>query len=500
MPRYLGTMRSFLTAIPQYATPTIVSLITFGLVARLLSTSELGVYGLVVSATYLIGLTSNFGIKKAVIIRISRGEPSRIFWMGFLYSILTILSFSFITVWIFNYFKIFEEIEMPGITYPFFLLLLVIFSLRNYLTAGLEAHKMFHLTSAYTSIGFILYRILMIISVLYGYSVLGIIISWIIGETISIFPIIWKTISIVGINVKGLASDGFTFILRETPSIYLSDLTLVLIDYGDRILTGIFGLYFLANFYIASTGAQSLSSLTQALYSGLLPHIAEEYNNNKHEFEIYIRKLSKFFALTLSPIYMISAILAYPLIFLFVGPSYNAAIPLFQIIVFGLWLASIQPLIITALLATNNAKEAMISQIVGLIIDVLVLLGLFNIIGYLSAGFGKAFLYISTMSIGIFFIYRKLRVVPYKIGDIIRIIVANVLTGAVLWLIWIYTFRISLLPIYIITSLSIYILFLRLLRIIDREDIEILENELPLKGKIRNIIIKLISKLSGIKI
>ena len=499
MPKYLGTMKSFLTAIPQYATPTVVSLITFGLVARLLSTSELGVYGLVVSVTYLIGLTSNFGIKKIIIIKISKGDSRYIYWAGLIYSLITIIIFSTVTVWLFSNFKIFEEIEMPKISYTLFLILLIVFSLRNYLTAGLEAYKMFHLTSVYTSVGFIAYRILMILSVLYGLSVYGIIISWIIGEMISITPTLIKTVSIIGLGLEETSSFRFTDIFKEASPIYLSDLTLVLIDYGDRILTGLFGLYFLANFYIASTGAQSLSSLTQALYSGLLPHIAEEYGNNHEEFEEYLRRLSKFFSLTLSPIYMTSAILAYPLIFIFVGPTYNAAIPLFQIMVVGLWMAAIQPLIITTLLATENAKEAMISQLIGLLIDIVILIGLYDVIGFLSAGFGKAFLYVSTMTIGIFFVYRKLGVIPYDIMDILKIILANLATGILLWIFWVYTFRISLLPIYIIASLVTYTIFLRLLKIIHYEDIRILESELPLKGKIRNIIIKLISKLSGIE-
>ncbi len=499
MPRYLSAVKSYLSTLPQYIVPTIVSLVTFGLVARLLTANELGVYGLVVSTTYLVGLTSNFGIKKGVIVRVSSGKPYGIFWGGLLYSFIISIIFSVLAIFIMIYFKIFESIGLPFETYYIYLILLVIFSFRNYFTSGLEALKKFHIISLYMSIGFILYRILMILAVLYGYSVYGVILSWIVGEFITLIPLFNITLSIYRYSQPLLIGGEITSLLKEAPSIYLSDLTLVLIDYGDRILTGIFGLYFLANFYIASTGAQSLSSLAQALYSGLLPHIAEEYSRGgKETLEEYLRRLSKFFFLFLSPMYLLAAVLAYPLMFVFVGPSYNAAIPLFQIIVLGLWLTSITPLITTSLIATGNSREAMITQITGLVIDIIILIGLYQFIGFLSAGFGKAFLYIVSLALGIYFLKKKLNTIPYDLKEILKILLANLLLGISTWIIWIYTFRITLLPVYILVSILIYLVYLRLVRVITEEDILILKEELPLKGKIKNIIIKLVLKITGV--
>ena len=499
MPRYLSAVKSYLSALPQYVVPTVVSLVTFGLIARVLTANELGVYGLIVSATYLIGLTSNFGIKKAVIVRISKGENIGVFWGGMIYSTLISILFALLTITLLKFFKIFESVNLPEITYHLYFILLLIFSYRNYFTAGLESLKKFHIISLYTSIGFIVYRILMLTLVVYGYSVYGVIIAWIIGESISVIPLINATLNFFkGFNPILRGKEIFD-ILKEAPSIYFSDLTLVLIDYGDRILTGIFGLYFLANFYIASTGAQSLSSLAQALYSGLLPHIAEEYGvGGRKSLQEYLEQLSKFFFLFLSPMYLVSAVLAYPLMFIFVGPSYNVAVSLFQIIVLGLWLTSITPLITTSLIATGKSKEAMISQLVGLGVDIAILLGLYTYIGFLSAGFGKAFLYIASLAIGIYFLKRKIGVAPYHLNDILKILLANILLGVSTWFLWVYTFRISLLPLYIIFSIVIYLLYLRILKVITKRDIEILEEELPLKGKIKNIIIKLVSKVTGV--
>lgn len=498
MPRYLSAIKSYLSALPQYVVPTIVSLVTFGLIARVLTANELGVYGLTVSTTYLIGLTANFGIKKAVIVRLSRGNDAGIFWGGMIYSSIISSLFSLVAVILMKYFMIFESINLPEVTYYLYFFLLMIFSYRYYFTAGLESLKKFHIISLYTSLGFIIYRILMLTFVLYGYSVYGVIIAWIIGELISTLPLINSTfVSFKNIEITIKGSE-ISDILKEAPSIYLSDLTLVLTEYGDRILTGIFGLYFLANFYIASTGAQSISSLAQALYSGLLPHIAEEYGvGGRKRLQEYLEQLSKFFFLFLSPMYLVSAVLGYPLMFIFVGPSYNVAVPLFQVIVLGLWLTSITPIVTTALIATGYSREAMISQLIGLFVDILILLGLYSYIGFLSAGFGKAFLYITSLAIGIYFLKKRVDIVPYQLHDILKTLIANILLGISLWILWIYTFRISLLPVYIISSLLIYLIYLRMLKIISKKDIRILEEELPLKGKIKNIIIKLISKISG---
>jgi len=67
------------------------------------------------------------------------------------------------------------------------------------------------------------------------------------------------------------------------------------------------------------------------------------------------------------------------------------------------------------------------------------------------------------------------------------------------WILWILTFRLTLLPIYIMFSIILYMILLRQMRIIDAEDIRILLSEIPLKGKPRDMIFKLITRLTGVK-
>ncbi len=501
MPRYLSVIKSYTSALPQYIIPTIVSLLTFGILARLLTAREIGVYGLLVSIIYLIGLSSNFGLKKALIVEISKDSRSwRYARAATKLTLLIIFIISLATTLTLAYFKMFYGLLGEEILYPLFFLLLILFSIRNYLSFGLEAEKKFHIPTLYTSIGFIVYRVLMLALVVSGLSILGIIVSWIIGESLSTAALIRELVKYRGFWTGEGSILTVKPIIGKAPHIFLSDMTLSLIEYGDRIVTSLFGLYYVANFYIASTGAQAIAALAYALYSGLLPHISEEARkNDRKEFEDYIQRLTKYTMVFLSPIYITAAVLAYPLIVIFVGTSYSAAISQFQIIVLGLWITTMLPLVTNILLATDLTKELMFIQLLGFLVDIAIMVGLYSYIGYLSAGFGKAALYIVTLSLGLVIVAYKLGITPYNFIYLGKTMLANLGTAAAVWILWILTFRVTFLPIYIAAAIVTYLVLLRYLKIVEPEDIEILYQELPLKGKARDIIFKLISKLTGVE-
>ena len=500
MPKYLSVIRSYTTTLPQYIIPTIISLLTFGVLARILSAREIGIYGLLVSIVYLIGLSSNFGLKKTLIVEISKDRRAwRYTVQATKITLLAIITISIVITSLLSLFNLFKGVYGEEYIYAGFLMLLILFSIRNYLSFGLEAEKKFHISTLYTTIGFTIYRVLMLISVILGLSILGIVISWIIGEGITTLALAKETLKYRSMWTQNSNLGEIKPILSRAPHVFLSDLTLSLIEYGDRIVTSIFGLYYVANFYIASTGAQAIASLAYALYSGLLPHISEEARNNSIlEFEEYLQRVSKYAHLFLSPIYIIASVLAYPLIVIFVGTTYSAAVSQFQVIVLGLWITTMLPIINNVLLATNLTKELMVIQLLGFLIDIIVMVTLYPYLGYLSAGFGKAFLYVVTLSLGLVVIWIKLRITPYNFIHLGKTLLANLISALIVWITWILTFRITLIPLYVFIGMSVYLILLRLLKIVEYDDIAILQKEIPLKGKIGDIIFELIYRLTGI--
>ena len=501
MSRYLSAIKSYTTALPQFVAPTVISLLTFGILARILTAKELGIYGLMVSTVYLVGLSANFGLKRAVIVEISRDKEGWRYAKGAIkLTIIFTLAAAGITAGIYYYFKIFDGLIYSGPTYLAFTLLLTLFALRNFISFPLEALKKFHLPSLYTTVGFIIYRILMVAAVISGLSLLGIILSWALGEGIAIAGIAREVARFRASTANSLRISQMGDLLGKARHIFLFDITMSLVEYGDRIVTTLFGFYLLANFYIASTGAQAVGALAQALYSGLLPHLSEELRRSRREeFMGYVQRLSKYFTLFLSPIYIVSAVLAYPLIILLAGSGYQVAIPLFQIIVITLGITVILPLVANILIASDHPRDLMIAQIIGFIVDIIILIGLYPYIGYLSAGFGKAFLYVTTLSISLYLLHKRLGIIPYRLVDIGKILIANIVTMVLTWILWILTFRLTLLPLYITFSILAYMILLRQMRIIDAEDIRILFSEIPLKGKPRDMIFKLITRLTGVK-
>jgi len=345
MSRYLSAIKSYTTALPQFVAPTVISLLTFGILARILTAKELGIYGLMVSTVYLVGLSANFGLKRAVIVEISRDSGGWRYASGAIkLTLIFTVAAAGLTASIYYYFKIFDGLAFSGPTYLAFPFLLTLFSLRNFISFPLEALKKFHLPSLYTTIGFIIYRILMVAAVIS------------LRESMS----------------NSLRITQMGDLLGKARHIFLFDVTMSLVEYGDRIVTTLFGFYLLANFYIASTGAQAVGALAQALYSGLLPHLSEELRKSRtEEFTGYIQRLSKYFALFLSPIYIVSAVLAYPLIILLAGSGYQV-----------LGITVILPLVANILIASDHPRDLMIAQIIGFVVDIAILIGLYPYIGY----------------------------------------------------------------------------------------------------------------------
>lgn len=495
-------LKSFSSIMMQQITTYIITLITFGVISRILSPTEMGVYGLLVSTVYLIGLSSNFGMKK-VAIRLIAGSmahnedrvASGIYWKTILLSLPSTILLGIGASYLYDKLGIFNEVNTSN-GFILFTLLLILFSIRNTVSSGLEALHLFHYETLYYSVGYTTYRLLMVYLLINGYGVSGILISWIIGEAITTFYTIRKLVDKFPPSIKGYSSIN---ILKKASPLFITDIILSAAEYGDRIASTILGLDIVAFFYIASVGVMFLTSIYQAVQSSILPHLSEEFHiNGFNSIGESLHDISRYVFIFISPIFLLAAVLAEPFIILLAGPQYIAAAPIFQIMCIGLWLGPLNPILQSTFIAVDRNNELMATILLATILDIFIMIILYPKIGYLSTGLGRALLVISTniilLAIGIKLINIKIDYIAYG-----KSAISAGISAAAGLILWNYIHRIDLLPIYVIAPTIIYLLMIRLLRFIKPEEVASLYLSLP-KHRYVTRGIKIVCMLTGIDI
>ncbi len=495
-------LRSFSSLMMQQITTYIITIVTFGVISRLLSPTEMGVYGLLVSTVYLIGLSSNFGMKK-VAIRLIAGKMASseregaagIYWKTILLSLPSTILLALGTAYLYEKLGIFKEVNASN-GFTLFTILLILFSFRNTTSSGLEALHLFHYETLYYSVGYTLYRFLMIYFLLSGYGVEGIIIAWILGELVTTIYVLRKVINQLPVMMEGESS--LTIIKKASP-LFITDLILSAAEYGDRIASTVLGLDIVAFFYIASVGVMFLTSIYQAIQSSILPHLSEEFHiNGFSSIGESLMDISRYVFIFISPIFLLAAALAEPFIIILAGPQYLAAAPIFQIMCIGLWLGPLNPILQSTFIAVDRNNELMTTILLATILDIFIMIILYPKIGYLSTGLGRAFLVVSTnlilLVIGIKLLNIKIDYIAY-----VKSAISGLVSAGSSLLLWTYIHRIDMLPLYIIVPAVIYLLMIRLLKFIKPEEVASLYLSLP-KHKYMSKMIKAICILTGIDI
>jgi len=459
----------------------------------------MGLYAIVVSVVSLVSAMANLGIKRFSIRMISAMEALddkdgriRLFWTSTILSIISITAISGLVTYLLCLFRVFD-ISNPDLDPILFYTLLFLYSLKIYISSGLEGLKLFHRVTVYVSSGFLLYRILMIYAALMGYGVTGIMAAWCVGEVLSIAMILKDTVP--RFTPLRFYPNVKEVIINSLP-LTASDTVLAAVDWADRIVVSIYGYSEMAIFYIATTGITFLSAIAQAIYSGTLPHLSQAFHkSNPSHFSHEIRRIGKYIVLFTLPIYMLALALGQPTIIILVGPRYLSATIIFQIMAFGLWITALNPLLHTALIAAGKSVELMYIMVASLIVDILFLTTFYPYLGLVSAGIGRALFMATSFTLSIL-IAQKIIDLDIDISSLLKSMISSTLMALILIILWTYIRHISLFPIYILVGFSIYFGMIRMLKVINIDEVVTLYNSLPSKLKFTT---KILCYLLGIK-
>ncbi len=495
----LGIFKSITAVLLQQGITMAVSALTFIVIANVLGKEGVGLYTLLLISTNIVAGIGNLGLKRVMIRLIAKHRSQgdelnkrRVFWTSIALGLAPIIGFSVASVYLLNYFHFFNRLN-PGLDPWLFFTATIFFAFRMHASGGLEGLKRFERLSAYIAGTFILRRLIAITLLFGGYGITGILTAWIIGEGACLALIMVENLRdfktpTLGYKPMTLERQGFP--------LFIADLAAVSVDWGDRIIVTIFGLSLLSSFHIAATGATYLNVAAAAIYVGALPHLSEAFHSGgSAELSQKIKELGKYVVIFSAPLAIGGTALAQPLVSLLFREEFLDAAPIFAVMGIGVWISTLSTLVQSSLIAAGHTKEIMYATLAGTAVDILFLVSLFGEVGMLSAGIARAMLYIVSFALFVYFMYRK---VGFEADwrALWKSYLSSLTMGIAVYLLWLRFEKAVYLPLYVAAGVLIYVAGLRVLRVVEVDEIALLQNSLSENLK---WIVKIISSVMDIK-
>jgi len=217
----------------------------------------------------------------------------------------------------------------------------------------------------------------------------------------------------------------------------------------------------------------------QSIYSTLLPAMSRSYGAGGREaVEGALHKSSRYMALIYTPVALGLASVATPAIWLMATEVYQEAVlPLVIIAVGSLAFGLFTPL--SAALATVGETVRVFKvTLVAVVVDVLASALLIPGLSIVGAALGRAFLFSASFIYGVFETRRVLRV-RFDVEASWKSIFASIVMALPVVAIQAWRASILLIPVYLAVGVGVYLVVIKILRLVDSTDLSIAERILP---------------------
>jgi polysaccharide transporter, PST family len=350
----------------------------------------------------------------------------------------------------------------------------IVMILNSFLLGAGRLKAMAYCGVALTSVTWLVIVLLL----LKGFGIMGVVLGWIVGDIVGV---ILYSISIL--RSRALDSDlgnltfNFTTIsrlIRFSMLIYISSLASFLYSYYDRaVVLALLPLSDVGIYDVVNKVFSVFVAFTTPFASALFPYYGSAYGRNEHEqISSVIRRASKYSALLFAPLALILFSTSNAVITLFAGQEYEGGYTVLAILSLFALTYAISPALSNLLLIYGKTLTILLLSL----IPVALSLSIIPFISYLGLN-GLAFMKGLSILIGfILSLYTLSKVVKIRFDKValIKIFSSSVIMALIIILIEGIYYSKFLLPLYIGVGGGIYILSLRLLRVIDEQDVSFL--------------------------
>jgi len=310
-----------------------------------------------------------------------------------------------------------------------------------------------------------------------GYGIWGILLGWLIGDFTTMLLALHATLPSLG---KHSANYPLMPLLQYSLPLYGADLLNYFLNTIDRYLILLLAGTFALGIYSPSiTAASTVGIVTGSISGALFPVLSEIHGrfDEKAVSEASLRA-SRYIFLIFTPLAIGLASSAHPIISLFVGERYLPATLPMAIIAVTMALTSGGVIVGNALLSLGLTRIFLLASAAAIITDVFVSLLLIGPFGNVGAAIARASLTIVLFLIPLHYLRRKVGNHLDKEAFIKSLASSSVMAVVVLFIqgMWMSKY---LLPLYISVGGTVYLLMLRLLGAVVKEDLELLRRLLP---------------------
>jgi len=318
--------------------------------------------------------------------------------------------------------------------------------------------------------------IAMVMLVLIGYGIHGAVIGWIIGDLCG--SIIYAAVSF---RLVKFSEDVFRKSISLIPSLlrfswplFAASLVSFLYTWYDQALVIAFlPLKDVGVYNISCKAFGVLTGISAALGQSLFPYYGMMYGRKNHKIiSVAIKRASRYTMLIMFPLTLGLFSTAKPAITLFAGQQYVSGWPILAIMaVFGLTLG-ISPALTGLLTIYEKTKIVMLLSIVS-VASSLVLLPSVVILGLNGLAIIKGVSLLITLILNLYFLSKVVKVEIDK-EALIKALASSTIMAAAVFLMQQFYYSKFLLPIYILIGATIYIAEIRIFKVLNSSDINLL--------------------------
>jgi len=318
-----------------------------------------------------------------------------------------------------------------------------------------------------------------------GWGLLGVVYGWLAGLIVSSLAGSILTAKLLGILEKPHPLKPF---ITFSYPLYVSGILGFAADWVDRLfILPYMGAVYLGMYHVAIRAAVVPSLVSSSIVAALFPQLSELYAQQgadglRDAFQVSTR----YTVLVSFPMIFGLAALAYPLLILFAGMEYiEASLPLTVLCLAGLP-GALGIAIVPALLTLERTKAASMVTVVSILSNTVVCyvtLAYLNL-GMFGAAWARVFASFVGFGLGVYALRRFVKVAFDK-DALWKASVASVIMTTAVVLVEVLLFHPYFLPLYVIVGFAAYFFSLAGLKAVTKRDVELIHDYLP--GKLKRV-------------
>lgn len=455
---------------------TIIGVVSFAIIVRLLTPTEIGVMATLLLVLELSQTVVSFGLPSAInkfVAQSDRSASNHLIRVAFrLVFVCSAIAGAF-TILLSSRLSQYLSGTESYVT-VFALLGAAMISAGSYdtLTGVLMGKGKVKELATLDAARFVLQQILATGLVLLGWRLAGVMTGWIIGYAFFAFA-------------GYLAADGhprltgsstiFRKLLRFSAPLYARDFVGFGYGWVDRALLLLFvPLSELGIYNVAFIGYGILVSMPAAITASLFPHYSKLSMKSKKKLEDAVWAASRYIALIVSPVALGLAALAPTVLRLLGGPAYQGGAVALAILSVSLFATLSYYSLGSILVALDRPRQQSIISVVSILISLVFGVALIPRLGMNGSAFARGAGMIAGLMATIWLVKKEIAL-KFDMSAISKSGVAGIVMALLVFSVEVWVKSALFLPAYILVGIGVYVLILRLEKAVNVADIQLLK-------------------------